>query len=133
MLSRISIIAVKVVFFILISWNVISCSTEPNSPKQDSQTVRVESGSGKEELLKWFRGNMKYSAMFDFMKKREEQINECIETKIVCEWFLGSAITNSGKGYIVTFKDNQFTVAEFPAGRETEYGITKKDIYFKKK
>jgi hypothetical protein len=132
-LSRILIIAVKMVFFILISWNVIACSAEPNNSNQDSKTVRLESGSGKEELLKWFRSNMKYAAMFGFMKKREEQINQCVETKIVCEWFLGSAITNSGKGYIVTFKDNKFTVGEFPAGSETEYGITKKDIYFKKK
>lgn len=133
MLSRILIIAVKMVFFILISWNVVSYSTEPNSTKQDSKAVRVESGSGKEELLKWFRSNMKYAAMFDFMKRREEQINQCVEAKIVCEWFLGSAITNSGKGYIVTLKDNEFTVGEFPAGREPEYGITDKDIYFKKK
>ena len=133
MLSRILIIAVKMVFFILISWNIIACSAEPNNANQDSKTVRVESGSGKEELLKWFRSNMKYAAMFDFMKKREEQIDECIQAKIACKWLLGSKITNSGKGYIVTFKDKEFIIDEFPAGKESEYNITDKDIYFTKK
>ena len=133
MLSRILIITVKIDFFIVISWNVISCSAESNTPKQSSKTVRVESGTGKENLLKWFRNNMKYASMFDFMKRREEQINECTETKIACEWLMGSKITNSGKGYIVTFKDNEFTIDEFPAGKEPEYNITNKDIFFKKK
>ena len=133
MLSRILSITVKIVFFIVISWNVISCSTESNTPQQSSKTVRVESGTGKEDLLKWFRSSMKYASMFDFMKRREEQINQCMEAKIVCEWLLGSGITNSGKGYIIIFENNKFTVDEFPAGREPEYNITNKDIYFKKK
>jgi hypothetical protein len=40
-------------------------------------------------------------------------------------------VTNSQKGYIISFKDNEFTIDEFPAGSESEYGITDKDIYFK--
>ncbi len=95
--------------------------------------ITGESGTGKENLLKWFRNNMKYASKFDFMKRRDEQINECTEAKIACEWLMGSKITNSGKGYIVTFKDNEFTIDEFPAGREPEYNITDKDIFFKKK
>jgi hypothetical protein len=75
---------------------------------------------------------MKYASMFDFMKRREEQINECIEAKIACKWLMGSGVTNSGKGYIVTFKDNEFTIDEFPAGKDSDYGITDKDMSFKK-
>lgn len=133
MLSRILNITLKTVFFIIISWNVISCSTESTTPKQDSKTIRVESGNSKEELLKWFQSNMKYASMFDFMKRREEQINQCIEEKIACKWIIGSEITNSHKGYIVSFKDNEFTIDEFPAGSESDYSITNKDIYFKTK
>ncbi len=65
------------------------------------------------------------------MERREEQINTCIEEKILCKWIIGSEITNSHKGYIVSFKDNEFTIDEFPAGSESDYGITNKDIYFK--
>ncbi len=133
MFSRILVITIKLVFFIAISWNVISCSAASNTPKENSKNVRVESGTGKEKLLEWFRNNMKYASMFDFMKKREEQINECTETKIACEWLMGSKITNSGKGYIVTLKDNEFTIDEFPAGKEPEYNMTDKDMFFKKK
>jgi hypothetical protein len=74
---------------------------------------------------------MKYASFMDFMKRREEQINSCIEEKISCKWIIGSGITNSQKGYVVSFKDNEFTIEEFPAGSESEYDITKKDIYFK--
>lgn len=75
--------------------------------------------------------NMKYATHMDFMERREEQINKCIEEKISCKWIIGSGITNSNKGYVVSFKDNKFAIDEFPAGSESEYGITNKDIYFK--
>jgi hypothetical protein len=133
MLPRIFVITVKLLFFIVISWNVISCSTESNTSLQGGKTALVESGMGKEDLLKWFRSNMKYASKFDFMKKREEQINQCIDAKTVCEWLTGSGITNSGRGYIVTLENKAFTINEFPAGKDPEFGITDKDIFFKKK
>ena len=132
MLLRILHIELAVFFIMILCSSIPACSTESNAPQQGSKTIRVESGTGKDELLKWFRGNMKYASMFDFMKRREEQINECIEAKIACKWLMGSGITNSGKGYIVSFKDNEFTIDEFPAGTDSDYGITDKDMSFKK-
>lgn len=131
MLFRILNTIVTVIFVVIVSLYSISCSKESNTIEQGN-TVRIQSGKGKEELLQWFRSNMKYASMFDFMKKREEQINECIEAKIACKWLMGSGITNSGKGYIVSFKDNEFTIYEFPAGKDSDYGITDKDMSFKK-
>ena len=131
MLFRILNTIVTVIFVVIVSLYSISCSKESNTIGQGN-TVRIQSGKGKEELLQWFRSNMKYASMFDFMKRREEQINECIEAKIACKWLTGSGITNSGKGYIVSFKDNEFTIDEFPAGKDSDYGITDKDMSFKK-
>ena len=121
----------KVLLILIISLNIISCSSKSDTTGQESKTVRIKSGTGKEELLKWFSTNMKYASFMDFMERREEQINSCIEKKIECKWIIGSEITNSHKGYIVSFKDNEFTIDEFPAGSESDYGITNKDIYFK--
>jgi hypothetical protein len=117
----------------LMSFTLITCSSESNTSEQGSNTVQVKSGTGKEELLKWFKNNFKYSSMEGFMEKREQQINLCIEKKIFCQWIMGSAITNSQKGYIITFKEDKFTTEEFPAGKESEYGIKEKDFYFKTK
>lgn len=130
MMLRIVDTVVKIIFVVILSLNLISCSTESNTTEHGN-TVRVQSGNGKDELLQWFSKNMKYSSFKGFMEKREEQINGCIEKKIVCKWIMGSGITNSQKGYIISFKDNEFTIDEFPAGSESEYGITDKDIYFK--
>jgi hypothetical protein len=123
--------APKVLLILIISLNIISCTTKSDTTGQESKTVRIKSGTGKDELLKWFSANMKYASFMDFMERREEQINSCIEKKIVCKWIIGSEITNSHKGYIVSFKDNEFTIDEFPSGSESNYGITNKDIYFK--
>ena len=117
----------------LMSFTLITCSSKSNTSEQGSNTVQVKSGTGKEELLKWFKNNFKYSSMEGFMEKREQQINLCIEKKISCQWIMGSAITNSQKGYIITFKEDKFTIEEFPAGKESEYGIKEKDFYFKTK
>lgn len=65
------------------------------------------------------------------MERREQQTNLCIEKKISCQWVIGSAITNSKKGYIITFKEDKFTIEEFPAGSESKYGIKEKDLFFK--
>jgi maltose-binding protein MalE len=121
---------VKIIFLVIMILNLTSCSTESNTSGQGN-TVRIQSGSGKEELLQWLSKNMKYASFKGFMEKREEQINTCVEKKIVCKWIIGSGITNSHKGYIISFKDNEFTIDEFPAGSESDYGITDKDIYFK--
>lgn len=122
----------KLILILIISLNIISCSTESNTTTgQNRNTVQIKSGTGKDELLKWFSSNMKYATHMDFMERREEQINKCIEEKISCKWIIGSGITNSYKGYVVSFKDNKFAIDEFPAGSESEYGITNKDIYFK--
>jgi hypothetical protein len=112
---------------------LISCLSESNSAGKDNNTIQVTKGTGKDELLKWFKNNFKYSSIEGFMEKREQQINLCIEKKISCKWIMGPAITNSQKGYIVTFKEDKFTVEEFPAGKESEYGIKEKDLYFKTK
>jgi hypothetical protein len=101
-------------------------------PKQDTVPPAKISGIGKDELLKWFSSNMKYASTLEgFMDRREQQINFCLEKKIPCTWIIGSAITNSQKGYVITFKDNEFTVEEFPAGKESDYDISEKDLYFK--
>jgi|GEM_PF-5021429 len=121
----------KVLLILIISLNIISCSSKSDTTGQESNTIRIKSGTGKEELLQWFSKNMKYASFKGFMERREEQINTCIEEKILCKWIIGSEITNSHKGYIVSFKDNEFTIDEFPAGSESDYGITNKDIYFK--
>ncbi|HYA11814.1 MAG TPA: hypothetical protein VEF37_02375 [Thermodesulfovibrionales bacterium] len=131
MLLRILHVELTMIFIMILCLSVPACSTESNTPKQGSKTIRVESGTGKDELLKWFRGNMKYASMFDFMKRREEQIDSCMEKKILCKWIIGSEITNSHKGYIVSFENNGFTIDEFPAGSESDYNITNKDIFFK--
>jgi hypothetical protein len=130
MLFRILNTIVTVIFVVIVSLYSISCSKESNTIGQGN-TVRIQSGKGKEELLKWFKSNMKYASMFDFMKRREEQIDSCMEKKIVCKWTIGSEITNSHKGYIVSFENNGFTIDEFPAGSESDYNITNKDIFFK--
>ena len=142
----------RLLFILILSSIIMSCATESTTVKQEispapitSETGKEElkqessiatktSGTGKEELLKWFEANMKYvSTLEGFMERREQQINLCIEKKIPCKWLIGSAITNSQKGYIITFKDNEFTIEEFPAGKESEYGIKEKDLYFKTK
>ena len=133
-LLKVLYIELTVIFVMIMYLSLPACLAESNTAKQDSKAVQMESGTGKDELLKWFRNNMKYASapMFDFMQRREEQINECIKEKIACKWLMGSAITNSGKGYIVSFKDNKFTIDEFPAGKDADYGITDKDMSFKK-
>jgi len=133
MLLRIMNKAMWLIIISLMSFTLITCSSESNTSKQGSNTVQVKSGTGKEELLKWFKNNFKYSSLKGFMEKREQQINLCIEKKISCQWIMGSAITNSQKGYIITFKEDKFTIVEFPAGKESEYGIKEKDFYFKTK
>jgi hypothetical protein len=141
----------KLLFILILSSIIMSCATESTTvkqeigpapitseigkeePKQESSIDPKTSGTGKEELLKWFGANMKYVSTEGFMERREKQINFCIEKKILCKWLIGSGITNSQKGYVVTFKDNEFTIEEFPAGKESEYGIAEKDLYFKTK
>ena len=132
-LLRILHAELSMLFMMILCLSVPACSTESNTPQQGSKTIQVESGTGKDELLKWFRSNMKYASMFDFMERREKQINQCIKEKIVCKWIIGSGITNSQKGYIVSFKDNEYSIEEFPAGSESEFGISNKDIFFKTK
>ena len=134
MLLRIVNTAVMLIFVVTVSSHVISCSAENSTTTgQSSKTVQIQSGKGKDELLKWFANNFKYASLKGFMEKREEQINSCMEKKIECKWIIGSEITNSKKGYIVSFRDNEFTVDEFPAGSESEYVISNKDIYFRTK
>jgi len=123
---------IRLITLSLMSFMLISYLGESNTAAKDNNTIRVTKGTGKDELLKWFKNNFKYSSLKGFMERREQQINLCTEKKISCKWIMGSATTNSQKGYIVTFKENKFTVEEFPAGRESEYGIKEKDFYFKK-
>jgi hypothetical protein len=140
----------KLLFILITSSIIMSCATESTTVKQKSSPAPITSemgkdelkqesnidpktsGTGKEELLKWFGANLKYASILKGLtERREQQINFCIEKKIPCKWLIGSGITNSQKGYVVTFKDNEFTIEEFPAGKESEYGIAKKDLYFK--
>lgn len=133
MLLRIINTIISLIILSFMSFATISCSSESTTAGKDNNIIQVTKGTGKNELLKWFKDNFKYSSMEGFMEKREQQINLCIEKKISCQWIMGSAITNSQKGYIITFKEDKFTIEEFPAGKESEYGIKEKDLYFKTK
>jgi len=133
MLLRIINTIISLIILSFMSFATISCTSESNTAGKDNNIIQVTKGTGKNELLKWFKNNFKYSSMEGFMEKREQQINLCIEKKISCQWIMGSAITNSQKGYIITFKEDKFTIEEFPAGKESEYGIKEKDFYFKTK
>jgi hypothetical protein len=123
---------IRLVILSFMSFMLISYLAESNTVAKDNNTIQITKGTGKDGLLKWFKNNFKYPPFLKtFMEKREQQIDLCIEKKISCKWIMGSAITNSKKGYIVTFKEDKFTVEEFPAGRESEYGMKEKDIFFK--
>jgi len=83
MLLRIVNTAVMLIFVVTVSSHVISCSAENSTTTgQSSKTVQIQSGKGKDELLKWFANNFKYASLKGFMEKREEQINSCMEKKI---------------------------------------------------